>query len=151
MPPEALFSAEEICEQSQRLAMASVITTIALLKDRQLSVTEWFSGSRQKYASSWDELRGQGALAVLRAIGLNATCIGATIGSLEGDSAAAELVITAWPPAWFLDTLRLTHADTDPFWESLRPTVQHLGYDYTWQRDDIEVRLQARQGEGARR
>jgi hypothetical protein len=60
MPPEELFSAEEICEQSQRLTAASVITTIALLKERQLSVTEWFSASRQQYAANtsfWCEMR----------------------------------------------------------------------------------------------
>ncbi len=96
------FSADEICQQSQQLAAAFVVTTIALLKERQESVTEWFSASRQKYAAHWEDLRGQGALAVLRVIALNATCIGATVESLDGNTSVAELVITNWPSPWFL-------------------------------------------------
>ncbi|HSH79927.1 MAG TPA: hypothetical protein VLA19_15480 [Herpetosiphonaceae bacterium] len=147
MPQAVLFSAEEICQQSQQLAAALVISTIALLKDRQLSVTEWFSASRQKYAANWEDLREQGALAVLRVIALNSTVIGATVESLEGDTSAAELVITDWPSPWFLDTLGLSREDTDPFWESLRSMMEYLGYHYVWQRDDVRVRLRVHQGE----
>lgn len=78
---------------------------------------------------------------------MNSTVIGATVETLEGDSTAAELVLTGWPSPWFLDTLGLRREDTDPFWEYLRSMMEYLDYHYVMQRDDTRIRLQVRQVE----
>jgi hypothetical protein len=139
--------ADEICQYSKQLATGLILGTIALLRDRQQSPVEWFSSIRQQFAANWEPLRGAVAFAMLRAIAINSTAIGAMVETLAGDTSAAELVITDWPPALFLDILGLTLEDVDSFWDALRPMMQHLNYSYEWQRDDVRVRLRVRQGE----
>jgi len=143
--PGDLFPPERVAEQSRRLAQALILNTLALLKERHLSATEWFSAGRQKYAAEWEDTRGAGAYNLLRAIAMNATAVGATVVSFSGDAADATLTITDWPDPWFLTKLDLTIVDTDPFWEALRTMIEYLGFHYQWQREHQDVILHVRQ------
>src|SRR5262245_35201956 len=143
-----LFPPEQVAQQSRRLAQALIMNTLALLKERHLSATEWFSAGRQKYAAEWEEARGGGAYNLLSVIAMNATAVGATVVSFSGDAADATLTITSWPDPWFLAKLDLTIADTDPFWEALRTMIEYLGFRYHWWREDQDVILQVRQAAG---
>jgi hypothetical protein len=143
--PDDLFPPERVAEQSRRLAQALIMNTLALLKERHFSATEWFSAGRQKYAAEWEDARGAGAHNLLSAIAMNATAVGATVVSFTGDAADATLTITGWPDPWFLTKLDLTIADTDPFWEALRTMIEYLGFGYQWQREDQDVILHVTQ------
>ena len=100
--PDDLFPPELVAQQSCRLAQALIMNTLALLKERHLSATEWFSAGRQKYVEEWEEARGGGAYNLLSAIAMNARAIGATLVSFSGDAEDATLTITGWPDPWFL-------------------------------------------------
>ena len=146
--PDDLFPLEQVAAQSRRLAQALILTTLALLKEHQLSAREWFSAGRQKYAAEWEDARSTGAHTLLSAIAMNATAVGATVISLSGDAADATLTIAGWPDPWFLTKLDLTVADTDPFWEALRTMIEYLGFTYQWQRENQAVVLYVTQPVG---
>ena len=141
MAHQLIFTSEQICQRSKENATGLVLGSIALLKERGWSAEEWFASMRQRFGVGWDALKAEGALAAMSILALNTLSVGATVVSLTGDAAQAELVITDWPPQEFLDILGLSVDDTDGFWEGLWPMPTYLGYAFTWRRTGPYVSL----------
>ena len=76
------FTPEQICQRSKENATALARGSIALLKEREMSVEEWFATIRQRFGVGWDELKMAGALVTMTALALNTLSVGATVVSL---------------------------------------------------------------------
>jgi len=93
------FTTEELLSQAKGNATAFVLTTIAYLKERDLDVDDFVTYFGRQFAPGWDELRTQPVAAVAQSVARNAVSVGCALGSLSGEEARAEVLITGWPDA----------------------------------------------------
>jgi len=136
------FTTEELLSQARGNATAFVLTTIAYLKERGLAVEDFVEFFGRQFAPGWDELRAQPVVDVARAVASNAISVGCTLGSLSGDEARAEVLITGWPDAEEISrVLGSEQSDRDAMWDSFNPIMERLGIRYVWRREDGAVRL----------
>jgi hypothetical protein len=136
------FTTEELLSQARGNATAFVLTTIAYLKERGLAVEDYVAFFGRQFAPGWDELRAQPVVDVARTATLNAVSVGSTLGSLSGDEARAEVLITGWPEGEEISSvLGLEQSDSDAMWDSFYPIMERLRIRYAWRREDGEVRL----------
>ncbi len=89
----AEFTPEQVLRQAQGNATATVLVTIAYLKERGLPVEEWVAYTGRRFAMGWEALRGQGAAAVARVAALNVVSVGGELVALSGDDTRAEAVV----------------------------------------------------------
>ena len=136
------FTTEELLTQARGNATAFVLTTIAYLRERGLAVEDFVEFFGRQFALGWDELRAQPVVNVARTAALNAASVGCTLGSLSGDEARAEVLITGWPDAEEIShVLGSERSDRDAMWDSFNPIMERLGIRYTWRREDGSVTL----------
>lgn len=136
------FTTEDLLSQAQGNATAFVLTTIAYLKERGLEVGDYVAFFGRRFAPGWEELRAQPVVNIARTATLNAVSVGCTVGSLSGDEARAEALITGWAEAEEISrVLGLERGDSDAMWDSFNPIMEHLGIRYTWRREDGSIRL----------
>ena len=77
------FTPEELLSQAQGNATAFVLTTFAFLKERGLSVDDYVTYFGNRFASDWEELRGQPVAEVARTAALNVVSVGGTLRSFR--------------------------------------------------------------------
>jgi len=136
------FTTEELLSQARGNATAFVLTTIAYLRERGLAVEDFVEFFGRQFAPGWDELRDQPVVDLARAVASNAVSVGCTLGSLSGDEARAEVLITGWPDAEEISrVLGSERNDRDAMWDSFNPIMERLGIRYAWQREEGAVRL----------
>ena len=136
------FTTEELLSQARGNATAFVLTTIAYLRERGLAVEDFVEFFGRQFAPGWDELRDQPVVDLARAVASNAVSVGCTLGSLSGDEARAEVLITGWPDAEEISrVLGSERNDRDAMWDSFNPIMERLGIRYAWQREKGAVRL----------
>ena len=135
------FPPEEIRAQAQSNATAWVLTTIAYLKERNLSVEEYVAYHGRGFAPAWEELRGRPVEEVARLVALNAVSVGGALRSLSGDDGRVEVLVEGWPDEEFFILLPLDQADSDQIWNTYEPIMEHLDLRYAWQREDDVVRI----------
>jgi len=136
------LTTEELLSQARGNATAFILTTIAYLKERGPAVDDFVAFFGRQFAPGWDELRAQPVVDVAQAVTKNAVSVGCALGSLSGDEARAELLITGWPDAEEISrVLGLETSDSDAMWDSFIPIMERLGIRYAWQREDGAVRL----------
>jgi len=136
------FTAEDLLPRAQGNATAFVLTTIAYLKERGQSVDDYLQYFGRQFAPGWDELRGQPAIDVARAVTNNAVSVGCTLGPFSGDETRAEALITGWLEGVRVsETLGLERGDSDAVWDSFYPIMERVGINFTWRREDEGVRL----------
>ena len=136
------FTTEELFSQAKGNATAFVLTTIAYLKERDLDVEDFVAFFGRQFAPGWDELRTEPVTAVAQTVARNAVSVGCTLGSLSGDEARAEVLITGWPEGEEIShVLGLESNAGDAMWDSFNPIMERLRIRYAWRREDGAVRL----------
>ena len=135
------FTPEEGHSQAQVVATSWVLTTIAYLKERGLSVEDYVAYHGRRFAPGWEELRGQPVADVAQLVALNAVSVGCTLRSLSGDDTRAEVLIVGWPDQELSSFLQLSQSDSDHIWNTYEPIMEYLGLRYAWQRQDDVVRI----------
>ena len=68
----------------------------AYLKKRDLDVDNVVTYFGRRFAAGWDELRTQPVAAIAQSVARNAVSVGCTLGSLSGDEARVEVLLTGW-------------------------------------------------------
>src|SRR6266568_305796 len=124
------FTSEQLFQQAQGNQTAFVLATIAYLKEQGRTPQEWATFIGNRFAPSWDEVKGQGAKAAMEAVVLNFVSAGGTVQSFGGDETHAEAVVANWPPAEMMQPLGLTLEDIDPFHEIFTPIAAYLNLRY---------------------
>ena len=135
------FTQEEVLEQAQGNATAFVLTAFAYLKERGLDPDEYVAFFARQVAPGWEEMRGRPVVDVARTAALNPVSIGATLLSLSGDDAHAEVLLAGWPDEEYLSDLQLTQRDGDRVLNAFEPIMEYLGIRYAWQREGEAVRM----------
>jgi hypothetical protein len=122
------FSEQEIAEQAEVNAGSLFFGTLAVLQDGGQSIGAWARGLGERFASSWEEVRSEGAFSAARWAALNMASTGAEIRSLEGDGNAAELVFI-YPTGEareFADELGVTEASVTESMAIWDPIMRYI-------------------------
>jgi hypothetical protein len=136
------LTTEELWSRARGNAVAFVLTTFAYLKERGLAVEDYVDFFGRQFAPGWDEQRDLPVADVARSVASNAVSVGCMLGSLSGDEARAEVLITGWPEAEELcGVIGLQPNAGDAMWDSFNPIMKRLGIRYAWRREDGAVRL----------
>jgi hypothetical protein len=91
-PPPA-----ELLARAQEDVIAVVLATVGYCRARDLAVADWAGYVGVRVAPLWEELRGQGALALAREAARHLAAGGLGPASVVGDAARAAVTV-AWPP-----------------------------------------------------
>jgi hypothetical protein len=129
------FTPEQLYERAQGNVTAFVLGTIAFFKEQHRPVEEWVTYIGNRFASAWEQVKGQGAKAALEEVVLNFASAGGSLRSFSGDESKAEAVVTDWPPSDFLELFGLAQEDIDAFYEIFNPIATYLNLQYTWHRE----------------
>ena len=136
-----IFTTEEVLQQAQADFTATWLSTIAYLKEQNLSPVDWSAWLGRRFAPGWEGFKGQGANEVARITALNCVAFGGTLRSSSGDESRAELVIEGWPSADLLEFAQITQTEADVLWASFEQIIPSLGLQFHWQREGNTVKI----------
>lgn len=135
------FPDAEVCDQAKLNARILPLLVMVYAKQQGQTPLDALRFLGTIVAPGWDELRGQGALAVARTTALNLASLGATVERLAGDAAQAETTVTGWPTEEDLDFCSLAREEADALFASWDTIAERLGLSYAWQREGDRVTL----------
>jgi hypothetical protein len=135
------FSSNEVLEQGKANAQALFLVAIGYIKERSLSVDDFWSFVEEKFTLGWEFLQGKGAREAIRMFALNMVSVGGTLESLSGDEAQAEAIITGWPSPDLMQALGVSRGDADRSYAVFQPIADLLGLRYEWCRQGDRVTL----------
>ncbi len=144
--PSPFFTDDEINSQARgnASAMPYLMTAFALECGRTPDDAAAFAG--RVFAPGWEELRGQGALAVTRIMALNLASSGDEVLSVTGDERRAEARMAGMSGEEELAFFRLSRDDVDRFVGAFVPIAAYLGLRAEWRREGDEIVLTVDQG-----
>jgi hypothetical protein len=145
------YSAEELLEQAQQNAQASLIATVAFLLEREIRPEAWAAFIGDRFALAWDGEEPWAADEFLDAILANYRSLGATVVSVELRPDRAEAVITGFPDPAACVRFGASVAAVASFHTATGPIAAGRGLHWSWTLEDpaeARTRLVVR-GDGA--
>jgi hypothetical protein len=140
-PPGTTFAPERILKQAQGNGTGVTLGIIAYLKEHGQSPSGLFTSIGQRFAPTWEGMKGRGAKEVARGAALNMVSLGATLRSLGGDESEAEVVVEGWPPEESLQLFGLARFDADLVLGVFEPIAAYVGLHVQWQREGDVVKV----------
>lgn len=136
------FSTERLLEQASGNQSAFFFVSVRWARERDGSVDGWARFVGDRFADSWESMRGAGAREVAGVVGLNFACSAdSKFVGLEGDASRAEAVIEG-PDAEWLQDWGVSLEDNDRAYELIfRPIAEHLGHALEVRREGDRLRL----------
>jgi hypothetical protein len=135
------YSTEELLEQAQQNAQASLIATVAFLLEREIRPEAWAAFIGDRFSLAWDDEEPWGADEFLDAILANYRSLGATVVSAELGPERAEAVITGFPDPAACDRCGASVASVATFHDATGPIAAGRGLLWSWILEDAaEVR-----------
>jgi hypothetical protein len=135
------FTTDEVLQQAKMNAQALFLVAIGYMKEKGLSLDEFWSFLGEKFTLGWDSLKGKGARVGMRMFALNMVSVGGTLESLEGDEARAEAIIADWPSPDLMQAFGGSEGDVDRMYAVFQPIADILGLKYEWRRQGDRVTL----------
>lgn len=138
-------STEELLEQSQSNAQATIIATVAFLSQRAIPIADWTESLGTTFGTAWDEPEPWEAGEFLDAMLTNFRSLGATVVDAELESDHAEATTTGFPD---LELCALFNVDPDlvaAFNDSPAPLARARALSWEWERTGDETRYIVRQ------
>ena len=138
-------STEELLEQAQSNAQATIIATVSFLSQRSIPVSEWTESLGATFGLAWDEPAPWEAGEFLDAMLTNFRSLGATVVDADLESDHAEATITGFPD---LDLCSLFNVDPDlvaAFNDSPAPLARARALSWEWTRTGNETHYLVRQ------
>lgn len=138
-------SAEDLLEQAQSNAQATIIATVAFLMKHGLSLADWTESLSETFGKAWDDPEPWEAGDFLDAMLTNFQSLGATVVEADLAEDEAEATITGFPD---LDLCHLFGVDPDlvaAFNDSPTPLARARSLTWEWSRSGDETRYLVRQ------
>ena len=131
-----VFSSECIAKQAECNVSALALGTMAYLKERGFSPSEWIACLGKRFASSWNDPHGSSVETGALLVALNLLTTGAELQTVSGTMTSASVVLRRnWLPLDQLHFFNVSQADADLLLVLFAPMVEALGFDYMWQRE----------------
>jgi hypothetical protein len=135
------FTKDEVLQQAKMNAQALFLVAMGYIREKRLSVDEFWSFVGEKFTLGWESLLGKGARVAMRMFALNMVSVGGTLESLSGDESRAEAVIADWPSPDLLQAFGVSRGDVDRMYAVFQPIADLLELGYEWRRQGDRVTL----------
>ena len=136
-----IITDDEINQFARMNAGAMPYLMTAFAKDSGRTPAEVAAFTGRTFAAGWEEMRGQGAMAIVRIMAINLASCGGAAGSLSGDGQRAEARVSGVPSEEMASFFGLSRDEVDQFLGSFGPIATHLGARSEWRRDGEEIVL----------
>ena len=136
-----IFSSELLAQQAQANVSSILLATIAYLKEQNQSVGQWATFVGQRFAPSWEEMKGHGARDIAEMAALNMASGGATLRSVSGNASEASALLSNWPSEEMLNFAGVSQDDADTFLDVFNPIAEYLGLRFSRQRQGDELTI----------
>ncbi len=133
------YTAGELLEQAQANAQASIIATVAFLRDQTIDLSDWTTSVGQTFARSWEEPREWDAGEFMDAMLTNYRALGATIHSVNLDPARAEAITTGFPDPDLCHVFGVDVADAARFNDATGVIAAERGLLWSWNLEGLET------------
>jgi hypothetical protein len=136
-----MFPSELLAQQAQANVSSILLATIAYLKEQDLSPGQWATFVGQRFAPSWEEMKGHSARDIAEMAALNMASGGATLQSVSGNASNASAVLSNWPSEEILKFAGISRDDADTFLDVFNPIAEYLGLHFSRQRQGNKITL----------
>jgi hypothetical protein len=136
----AEYTAEELLEQAQLNAQATIMGTALFLHRKGISLDEWAQSLGTTFALAWSDARAWEAGEFMDAILTNLRALGATVVSAQLGIDRAEAVTTGFPDPELSELFSIDPALTVRFNDATRVLAEKVGLTWEWKRERNRVR-----------
>ncbi|MEA2594038.1 MAG: hypothetical protein QOF01_507 [Thermomicrobiales bacterium] len=144
-PGYANDSTEELLEQSQSNAQATIIATIAFLTERKLSVGDWTASLGRTFGFAWDDPSPWEAGEFLDAMLTNFRSLGATVLTSDLGTDRAEATTTGFPDPELCALFGVDPALVTAFNDVPAALARDRSLTWEWSRNGDETHYSVRQ------
>jgi hypothetical protein len=130
------YTAEELLEQAQNNAQASLVATVAFLQERSIPLEEWAAFLGSRFAVAWEDEDPWSADEFLDAMMANYRSLGATVVSADLGPARAEAVTTGFPDPAACAAFGASVESVARFHDATGPIAAGRGLRWSWTLED---------------
>jgi hypothetical protein len=124
------FTPEQIASQSASNLNSYILLTMAYLKEKGDSPSDWLHYLGQKFLETWPSFKDASLQELAEGIVLNNLSGGAKLVSLSGNDPKIEIVLEQWPPQDLLTFSGISWEESQLIHEVLRPAFEQIGVNY---------------------
>lgn len=128
------YTAEELLEQAQSNAQATIMATALFIHQKGISLEEWATALGSTFALAWDDTRSWEAGEFLDAILTNLRSLGATVLSAQLGVDHAEATTIGFPSMDLCVLFSIDPALVARFNEATRVLATKVGLTWEWRR-----------------
>ena len=141
------FTTEELLEQAQANAQATIMATAMFLHRKGISLEEWGAYIGSTFALAWDDNRSWEAGEFLDAVLTNLRSFGATVVSAQLGVDDAEAVITGFPNLDLCELFSIGPSLVVRYNEAASTLAGKFGLRCDWRRSGRRVYYSVRRAE----
>lgn len=134
------YTAEELLEQAQMNAQATIMATALFLHQKGVSLDEWASFLGKTFALAWDDSKHWEAGEFMDAMLTNLRSLGATVVSAELGIDRAEAVTTGFPDLELSELFSIDPVLSARFNDVSRVLASKVGLTWEWKRERNRIR-----------
>jgi hypothetical protein len=131
---------EELLEQAQSNAQATIIATVAFLTERRIPLADWTAALGRTFGLAWDDPSPWEAGEFLDAMLTNFRSLGATVLSSDLTPDRAEATTTGFPDPELCALFAVDPALVTAFNDVPAPLAQARALQWEWSRTGEETR-----------
>jgi hypothetical protein len=141
------YSAEDLLEQAQMNAQATIMATALFLHQRHVPLEEWTGFLGKTFALAWNDSKPWEAGEFLDSILVNLRALGAKVVSAELGIDRAEAVTTGFPDWELCEFFSIDAALAARFNDATRILAEKVGLQWEWKRYGKNTRYTVTRGE----
>jgi hypothetical protein len=134
------YTAEELLEQAQMNAQATIMATALFLHQKGISLDEWSAFLGKTFGLAWNDSQSWEAGEFMDAILTNLRSLGATVVSAQLGIDRAEAVTTGFPDPDLCELFSIDPALAVRFNDATRVLAAKVGLAWEWKRERNRVR-----------
>ncbi|MCC6791241.1 MAG: hypothetical protein IT336_06135 [Thermomicrobiales bacterium] len=138
------YTAEELLEQAQQDAQATIMATALFLHQKGVSLDEWTGFLGKTFALVWNDTVSWEAGEFLDAILTNQRALGATVISAELGIDEAKAIVTGFPSTEMSELFSIDPALTVRFNDVAKTIAARIGMTFEWKRAGKRVHYTVR-------
>jgi hypothetical protein len=134
-------SVEDLLEQAQSNAQATIIATVGFLLERQIPVTDWASFLGKSFGLAWDEPSPWEAGEFLDAMLTNFRSLGGEIGEATLEADRAQAIVTGFPDSELCALFGVPAEAVAKYCSVPARIAESRSLTWSWSRNDDEITL----------
>jgi hypothetical protein len=139
------YTADELLEQAQSNAQATILATALFLHQKGISLDEWAAAMGKTFALAWNDSQSWEAGEFLDAMLTNLRSLGATVISAQLGIDRAEAIVSGFPDLDLCEFFSIDPALAVRYNDAAREIAAKVGLAWEWRRQRDRLFLVVRQ------